>query len=258
MIKKNTQKTTSWGGEADWYSEHLAQDDTYHAKVILPNLLRIIDPKKGQNVLEIGCGEGFFARELAHVGASVTACDIAPELIEIGKKKGGKIAYKVSKAQDLSWVADASFDVVLAVLTLQNMERIDTVMKEVRRVLKKDGRFIFVLNHPTMRIPKASHWGYDDEGKIQYRRLDAYLSQRKLVIDMHPGKKQKQTSVTYSFHRSLQEYMKVLKGVGFCITRLEEWISHKTSEPGPKAKAENTARKEFPLFMMLEARIFPL
>ncbi len=258
MIKKNTQKTTSWGGEADWYSDHVEQDDTYHAKVLLPNIVRIVTPKKGQDVLEIGCGEGFFARTLAQEGSSVTACDIAPELIEIGKKKGGSVSYRVSKAQDLSWVKEKSFDVVLAVLTLQNMERIDTVMKEVRRVLKPNGRFIFVLNHPAIRIPKASHWGYDEEEKIQYRRLDAYLSQRKLAIDMHPGKKQKQTSVTYSFHRSLQEYMKVLKGADFCITRLEEWISHKVSEPGPKAKAENMARKEFPLFMMLETRIFPL
>jgi len=255
---KTVKKSTSWGAEADWYSDHLAQDDTYHAKVLLPNILRVVDPKKGLTVLEIGCGEGFFARELAQKGSEVTACDISSELIAIGKAKGGGVSYRVSKAQDLSWTKEKSFDVVLAVLTLQNMERIDVVMKEVVRVLKPNGRFIFVLNHPTMRIPKASHWGYDEAEKIQYRRLDAYLSQRKLTIDMHPGKKQKQASVTYSFHRSLQEYMKVLKSAGFCITRLEEWISHKTSEPGPRAKAENTARKEFPLFMMLETRIFPL
>lgn len=258
MTRKHTTKTTSWGGEADWYSEHLTQDDTYHAKVLLPNILRIVAPQKGLTVLEIGCGEGFFARAIAHEGSEVTACDIAPELIEIGKKKGGGVTYRVSKAQELAWVKEKSFDVVLGVLTLQNMERIDTVVKEVRRVLKPQGRFIFVLNHPAIRIPKASQWGYDEEEKIQYRRIDAYLSGRKITIDMHPGKKQKRASVTYSFHRSLQEYMKVLKGAGFCITRLEEWISHKVSEPGPKAQAENTARKEFPLFMMLETRIFPL
>lgn len=254
-MKSRKDTKTSWGKEAVWYSDHLENDDTYHAKVVLPNLIRLIDPHVGLRVLEIGCGEGFFARELAQKGAEVTACDISPELIEVGKKKGGKVSYFVSKAQDLSWVKPASYDVVLAVLTLQNMEKIDTVMKEVCRVLAKDGRFIFVLNHPVMRIPQQTAWGYDEEKKIQYRRIDGYLSGKKVTIDMHPGKKGKQ-SVTYSFHRSLQEYMKLLRGAGFCITRLEEWISHRVSEPGPRAVAENVSRKEFPLFMMIEAQIF--
>lgn len=253
--KKEGKTPTSWGKEATWYGKHLAEEDTYHAKVILPNLLRIIAPKKGLAVLEIGCGEGFFARAIAREGAQVTACDISPELVALGKEQGGAIAYQVSPAQDLSWVKPASQDVVLAVLTLQNMDKLDVVMKEVVRTLKKGGRFVFVLNHPIIRVPQASAWGYDDAAHTQYRRIDAYLSGKKVTIDMHPGKGGER-SLTYSFHRSLQEYMKVLRGAGFAIVRLEEWISHKTSEPGPKANAENISRKEFPLFMMIEAAPF--
>jgi ubiquinone/menaquinone biosynthesis C-methylase UbiE len=147
--------------------------------VILPNLLRVVSPQKSQKILEIGCGEGFFAREFARAGAEVTASDISAELIEIGKKQGGNVAYVVSKAQDLSWAKAETYDVVVAVLTLQNMERLEDVMREVRRVLKKDGRFIFVLNHPVVRFPKETHWGYDENENIQYRRLDAYLSAKK-------------------------------------------------------------------------------
>ena len=254
-MSKQNDKTTSWGNEAEWYRNHLEQNDTYHAQVILPNMLRLVDAQKGMRILEIGCGEGFFAREFARGGAEVTASDISPELVEIGKKQGGGVTYVVSKAQDLSWAKAESYDAVVAILTLQNMERIEDVMKEVRRVLKKGGRFVFVLNHPVVRIQKATHWGYDEDSHIQYRRLDAYLSAKKVTIDMHPGKKGKQ-SVTYSFHRSLQEYTKILRGAGFCIVRLEEWISHRKSEKGPRAVAEDTARKEFPLFMMIEAQIF--
>lgn len=250
-MKKSGNKT-SWGDEATWYHAHLEQDDTYHARVILPNLLRVVAPEKGLNILEIGCGEGFFSREFARAGGQVTASDISPELIEIGKKQGGAVTYVVSNAQDLSWAKKQGYDVVVAVLTLQNMERIDDVMKEVRRVLKKEGRFVFVLNHPVLRIPKATHWEYDAKNNMQCRTLDAYLSAQKITIDMHPGKKGK-ASVTYSFHRSLQEYMKLLRGAGFCIVRLEEWISHRKSEKGPRSSAEDRARKEFPLFMMVEA-----
>lgn len=245
---------TSWGKEASWYSEHLQQGDTYHAKVILPNLERIVALAKGMSILEIGCGEGFFARAFAKAGATVIASDIGKELIDVAKEKGGGPTYHVSPAEDLSWVKPYSQDVVVAVLTLQNMEKIEPVMKEVARVLKKGGRFIFVLNHPAFRIPKATHWGFDENASTQYRRVDAYLSARKEKMDMHPGRKGS-TSFTYSFHRSLQDYMKSIRAAGLAITRLEEWISHKTSERGPREKAENTARKEFPLFMMIEAKV---
>lgn len=248
----NGKKKTSWGKEASWYSTHLAGEDTYHTQVLLPNILRVVEPHKGQTVLEIGCGEGFFAEAIAKEGSAVTGCDIAPELIALAQKKGGA-RYLVTPAQNLSVFNGMRFDVVLAVLTLQNMERLDVVMKEVARVLQPDGRFIFVLNHPVIRSPQTSSWGFDTAQKTQYRRLDAYLSERRVKIDMHPGKEKK--SVTYSFHRSLQEYMKLLRGAGFVVTRLEEWISHRQSQPGPRAHAEDISRKEFPLFMMIEAEL---
>ncbi len=245
---------TSWGKEASWYAEHLEQGDTYHAKVILPNLMRIVAPASRMHILEIGCGEGFFARAFADAGASVIASDVGKELIAVAQEKGGGPEYFVSPAEDLSWVRLRSMDTVVAVLTLQNMEYIEPVMKEVAKTLRPGGRFIFVLNHPTFRIPKATEWGYDEARGVQYRRIDGYLSARSEKMDMHPGKRGGK-SFTYSYHRSLQDYMKALRSAGFAITRLEEWISHKTSEPGPKAKAENTARKEFPLFMLVEATV---
>jgi hypothetical protein len=52
----------------------------------------------------------------------------------------------------------------------------------------------------------------------------------------------------------MQDYMKALSSAGFAITRIEEWISHKKSEKGPRQEAEDRARKEFPLFLAIEAR----
>ncbi len=254
VIAKKAVEKTSWGKEASWYSEYLEGDDTYHSKVILPNLLRIVSGGKGMNILEIGCGEGFFAREFAKTGGTVSASDISPELIAIAKEKGGGPEYKVASGDNLSWIKPHSQDVVVAVLTLQNMEKIEPVFTAIASVLKKGGRCIIVLNHPAFRIPKATAWGFDDEHKVQYRRVEAYLSARREKMDMHPGKKGN-TSFTYSFHRSLQDYMKALRTGGFAITRLEEWVSHKTSEKGPRSNAENDARREFPLFMMIEARV---
>ena len=249
-----TDTKTSWGTVADWYEEHLTGEDTYHAKVIAPNLMRIVAPGNGMRILDLACGEGYFSRMFYSAGAIVVGSDIAAPLIEKAKRQSGNIDYHVADAtKEFSFAADRSFDAVVCVLALQNMEKLETVFKECARVLKPGSRFIFVLNHPVFRIPKRTSWGWDDQNKIQYRRVDAYLSARRERIDMSPGSGGE--AVTWSFHRSLQDHMKALAGAGFAITKIEEWISHKKSEKGPRSEAEDTARKEFPLFLMVEAKL---
>lgn len=245
--------STSWGRVAEWYREHLAGDDTYHAQVIAPHLNRVVAPNPKMHLLDIGCGEGYFSRLFVAGGATVSGADISPELIAQARTQDSGGTYYVAPGENLSFASDKTYDVVTAVLTLQNMERIEPVCIEVARVLQDQGRFVVVLNHPAYRIPKRSGWGWDAETETQYRRVDAYLSAHKEKIDMTPGSSSGK-EYTYSFHRSLQDYSKALFKAGFAITRMEEWISHRHSEPGPRQEAEDIARKEFPLFLMIECR----
>lgn len=249
---KRASDDTSWEKVASWYDDHLESDaDTYQAKVIFPNLERILSLTGEERVLDLGCGQGFFARAFAPQAKSLTGADLSPSLIKHAKERGGTISYHVADASQLSFANDASYDVAYCVLALQNMEKLPEVLREVARVLTPSGRFVFILNHPAFRIPKRSMWGWDEQTKTQFRRLDSYLSGSKEKIDMAPGSVRNQFTV--SFHRSLQDYMKALRGTGFALTHIEEWISHKKSQPGPKQKAEDRARKEFPLFMCVEA-----
>jgi ubiquinone/menaquinone biosynthesis C-methylase UbiE len=250
--KKKPSTKTSWGGVAAWYGEHLAGEDTYHEKVVLPNLLRVLNLKKGERVLDLACGEGYFARAFAKAGATVVGADIAKELIEKARLQGGA-EYHVALANDLKFAKDKSFDTVVCVLALQNIEDLTGTFAEARRVLRPGGRFVMVLNHPAFRVLKRSSWGWDEAAKAQYRRIDGYLSGAKVAVDMAPGGSKKAQTVSY--HRSLQDFFKPLAATGFAVVRLEEWISHKTSQRGPRQRAEDTARKEIPLFMLLEARV---
>ena len=249
------KKSTSWGVVAEWYDDYLKKEGSYQAEVILPNLSRMLGLTKTDTVLDLACGEGFFAREFAKLGAKVIGADISSELIEKAKKAGGPILYKVAPATKLTFAKDKEFSVAVCVLALQNIEDIKGVFAEVRRVLATGGRFVIVLNHPTFRVLKRSSWGFDEAAQVQYRRIDGYLSAAKIMVDMHPGKTGGPTTV--SFHRSLQDFTKALAANGFAITRLEEWTSHKLSGKGPRQKAEDTARKEIPLFMALEVKLLP-
>ena len=254
------KKETSWGHVADWYHEHVSEsEDTYHEQVIKPNLLRVLGDVRGKRVLDIACGQGFFSRVLNAAGAQVTGADIAPELITIAKKLGpAGITYLVAPAERIP-LPDASFDAGMCVLALQNIKDLSGTMAQASHLLKTNGVFVIVLNHPCFRIPRHSHWGFDADARpadgeagVQFRRIDRYLSETSIPVQMHPGSDPGVT--TLSNHRPLQVYMKELAKHGFALVGLEEWISHRTSEKGPRREAEDRARKEFPLFLMLSAR----
>lgn len=249
---KEAVQTTSWGKVAGWYDEHLASDDTYHKKVLLPNILRLVDPQKDETIVDIACGQGYFTQALKAKGAHLIGVDISEELIEIARKKSPDITYYASSAENLSVLSDNSADKVLIVLAIQNIEHVQKLYSEAARVLKDGGTFHIVMNHPAFRIPKQSSWDYDDKKKVQYRRVDQYISDSRTAIDMHPG--MKDSPQTISFHRPLQYYFKLLGKAGFAVDRLEEWTSHKESDSGPRAQAENRARKEIPLFLYLRAQ----
>ncbi len=257
MKKIETPKNnkTSWGPVASWYDEMLGGNDTYQLKVILPNLLRLLPPR-GMRIIDIACGQGFFSKMYADAGATVLGTDISPELIAYAKKYEGKnLRFSVAPAEALTPAVSGSFDGALIVLALQNIKEMSQSLKEASRVLVNGGALVIVLNHPCFRILKASAWGYDEMEGIQYRRIDAYGTPFSIKVDMTPGKKAGNAKIhTVSFHRPLQEYFKALSGAGFSVVGLEEWISHKQSERGPRAKAEDTARKEFPMFLTIVAR----
>jgi hypothetical protein len=112
-------------------------------------------------------------------------------------------------------------------------------------------RLVIVMMHPCFRGSKHTSWGWDQQAAVQYRRVDRYLLPRKEPIVTHPGSDP--THYTWTFHRPLESYVKALRSAGLLLDALEEWPSHKASQPGPRAAAENAARKEIPLFLALRA-----
>ena len=201
------RKDTSWGHVAEWYDALLREEGTYQKEVILPNLLRLMDLKPDEIVLDIACGQGFFTREFAKFAAKAIGVDISAEMIAIarelsracgkdrspcqtgkeGRRTRGQIEYVVSSADNLEFLPAKSVDKAALVLALGNIENVKGVFTELRRVLRPSGAVYIVLNHPAFRIPRASSWGWDEKAGILYRRLDGYMSESTCKIQVHPG-----------------------------------------------------------------------
>ncbi|MDI6731280.1 MAG: class I SAM-dependent methyltransferase [Candidatus Margulisbacteria bacterium] len=253
-FRRHPRSQTSWNKVAGWYDQLVGEKGSdYHQNVIIPQLIDLIKPQKGEKIIDIGCGQGVFCRRLAEKGIVVTGIDASPRLIDIAKKHSNNqaIKFQVADAADLKNISNAAFDAAISILALQNMEPLEKVIAEIARVVKPGGRFFLVLNHPCFRIPRQSGWGFDEKRKLQYRRIDSYLSEQKIPIKMHPGAKP--DVYTWSFHRPLSAYFKVLTDNHLVVNQLEEWTSHRTSLPGKSKKAEDRARDEIPLFIAIAA-----
>jgi ubiquinone/menaquinone biosynthesis C-methylase UbiE len=244
----------SWDHVAGWYDSLVADRGTeLQQDIIIPGILRLLRLRRGEKVLDLACGQGAVSQALFREGVEVTGIDASPRLIEMARRRSpGAIRYLVGDARQLGALPDGGFDAVVCALAAQNIDPIAPLFAEAARVLRPGGRLVMVLSHPAFRIPRQSSWRWDEGRKLLYRGVDLYLTPLKIPIDMAPFKKPGE-KVTWTYHRALQAYVNGLAAANLWTNALEEWPSHKLSQPGPRAKAENRARKEFPLFLALRA-----
>jgi ubiquinone/menaquinone biosynthesis C-methylase UbiE len=106
------------------------------------------------NVLEIGCGTGYFTKEIAKTRARVTAIDISPELLQIAKEEipDTNVSFVIENAYDLSFEAN-SFDSIVGSSVLHHLE-IEKAISEMFRVLKPGGSLFFT--EPNMMNPQIA------------------------------------------------------------------------------------------------------
>ncbi len=242
-----------WDQAARWYDALVGdQGSDYHRSIVMPNAFKLMGLKKGSRILDLACGQGVFSRFLYQKGLRVMGLDISEELIRYAQKRSDPaIKFFTGDAQDDSTLENEKFDGVVCLLALQNIESLEGVFKNVKKWLKPSGKFVMVVTHPCFRIPRQTHWGWDEEKKIQYRRVDMYSQETAIPILTPPFATSSIYTVTY--HRPLKSYFSHLSQAGFAVDSLEEWVSEKMSQPGKRAKAENRARNEIPLFLALRS-----
>ena len=99
---------------------------------------RLLDARPGEQILDLGCGDGVLSIELALGGAHVTGVDHSPELVNGARARG--IPAQCMDAHALCF--ERHFDAVFSSAALHWMHDQDRVIDGVRRALKRNGRFV--------------------------------------------------------------------------------------------------------------------
>jgi SAM-dependent methyltransferase len=105
-------------------------------------------------VLELGCGTGLFTRELVKTGATVTAIDLSPELLELARQglAAERLEFRLEDACHTSF-APGSFDVVLGSSVLHHLD-LPAALSEAQRVLAAGG--VLRFTEPNMMNPQIA------------------------------------------------------------------------------------------------------
>jgi len=249
--KPQRRQDTSWQSVANKYQKSVGSSGHYyHQHVVIPQAKKLLDLKPNDSLLDLGSGQGVLARAVRQ-DIDYLGIDLATDLIRLAERQNNNPRFKFIVA-DITYslsLPNKDFSHAAIILALQNVENFSAVISNAAKHLKPQGKFLIVINHPYFRIPRQTSWGIDEKSKLQYRRVNMYMSPLKIPIDMGPGGEHK---LTWSFHNPLSAYSEALAKSGFTITKIEEWVSDKESE-GKARKMENRSRAEIPLFMAILA-----
>jgi len=134
-----------WDGQADAWGRfaRTTGHDSYHERFNFPAFLTIL-PAPGRRTLDLGCGEGRVGAELVRLGHSVVGVDSSPAMVAMASERHEAL---VADACALPF-EDGSFDLVVAYMSVMNLDDPEGGVREAARVLTPGGRMCSAIVHP--------------------------------------------------------------------------------------------------------------
>jgi SAM-dependent methyltransferase len=146
---------------ADAYAAEL-ESNAWNALYERPGTIALLPAVADKDVLEVGCGSGALSAWLVRNGARVTGFDASAGMIRIARERNLPSAYFVvaDLADPLDFLADQAFDVVVAGLVLHYLRDWVGPLRELRRVLRRDGTLVFSTHHPASDVQLSTSGDY--------------------------------------------------------------------------------------------------
>lgn len=260
--RRNTPRRRNpggWDAVAAWYDGWVGKGGSeHHRKLAIPALMHLLNAQPNEEILDVGAGQGVLAPQVAKTGANYTGVDVSTKLLNYARKHHGEhgrfLEADAARLHEQSFIKADYFDGVTFLLSVQDMNPLDEVLRSAAWTLRPYGRMVLLMTHPAFRVPRQSGWGFDEDRKLQFRRVDRYLTPLPVPMKQHPGK---EGGVTISFHRPISEYINSLGQCGLVIDHMDEIPLGDFSMKKKRTKAEKLADAEIPLFLALRALKIP-
>jgi len=138
-----------YDGVADWYEREFRSPP--FSDVRRETLLRILGQGPGR-LLDVGCGTGAYTNSTTQHRWTATGIDVSEDMLRFARQRGLEVVRADAAALPFD---DKSFDAVISMWTHTDIDDFPTVVKEIARVLKRKGRFVYVGAHPCFVGPHS-------------------------------------------------------------------------------------------------------
>jgi SAM-dependent methyltransferase len=169
-------------------------------------------PASGRLTVDVGCGEGRLARDLAARGHRVVGVDVSPTMVRLAREADPDGDYRIADAAALP-IGDSEADLVTAFMSLQDVEDLTGAVGEAARVLERGGRFSLAVLHPVFSAGRIEGEGPDAPFVIAGSYLESFLDDSPMIGAPF--------TVT-TFHRPLEAYFRALEEAGFIVEAIRE------------------------------------
>jgi ubiquinone/menaquinone biosynthesis C-methylase UbiE len=210
-----------------------------------PALRALLPDLAGRNVLDLGCGFGWFCRWARQQGAAhVSGIDVSGKMLARARAgaQDPAITYINADMEHLELSAE-SFDLVYSSLALHYVENLSGLMFQAYRSLVPGGDLVFSVEHPMFTAPADPNWLLGASGRKTWP-VDRYLDEGPRSTDWLAKGVIKQ-------HRTLATYINMLARLGFVISHVEEWGP---TEEQIAAQPNWADERQRPPFLLVAAR----
>jgi 2-polyprenyl-3-methyl-5-hydroxy-6-metoxy-1,4-benzoquinol methylase len=217
-----------WEKTSHSWLQNLAHDpdkgDSSREFIIDPALWKQLGDIKNLMILDAGCGNGYLSRQMAKKGAKVVGVDFSKHFIGYCKKREKKeplgCEYHKGSLTDMSFFESEKFNVVVSNVVMIDVQDYKTAFKEISRVLKHNGRFIWSNLHPIFGTVNQIFYRLPYDTPRNEERLcsmiDRYFDTGAVLTSWGNIKP------IWQFHRSLQEYTQALNEADLLIREIIE------------------------------------